>query len=1595
MVSPAGHRGLVVSSVPLHSSVGGQGDKPVDLTVEDRGSLFAPANPAVATTVPKQTSGELSLGELRIRPGADRLSSGRVIDGRVLYPNSARDTDLAVAPLPTGIETFTLLRSPAAPRSLGLGLGLGAGERLVASDAPGGGYDVVRDDQQRAAHIPQPTAVDAEGRPVAVRTTISASGLGLTVDATAKDTAWPVSVDPAVYYDFNNRREAGGWGNYAAGGSWGFWGTQNGVGGWGWGLYTYAGGSFPSAPAALGEWNYYGEFWRSSTAYVYAAEMRSYFSAGYGACRYAGIYNGTWEAGNDVYSNTCSTVYAKADAWCISPCDPTATAARGPNYAVFGTQAMVPNANSFINYLQAANVYIGDHEPPTATASGLPPGWVQDTGYQVTGSDTGVGVNNVSATGAQSWSSGCSVDPDNHCPANQTIAATTTNLPEGINNINANITDVIGGPGHTFNATIGQAKIDRTPPSLALGGTLTNGAVVTQDSTLTVNATDGNNDGNPADARSGVASIDMAVDGTNVEHVTQSACAGPGCPSTFAPYGCTGDSCSLPASYTASLAGLSEGPHTLTIDATDVAGNATAPNHTKTVQFFVDTTPPDLAVSGDLWDRNGETLSGGPYELDVAAADGGGAADPSSGVANIDIQVDGISQSPQSPQACPQYACPLSRVWTFDPSRFAPGDHTITVVATDQAGIQTSDDQTVTVARLASLPPQPPIDLSQPPASNAPGFQIDGAAAGDHAGASVVDIGDINGDGLDDYAVAAPSASPTPSGSTLPRVNAGSVYIVYGKTDSNAVDLSQLTPAQGFRIDGANAGDFAGTAIAAVPDANGDGIPDIAIGAPATSGTGPALTQGHAYVIFGSPCSSPTAPDPGCSSSSSNANVDLGNLGTRGYAINGPSLPSVPCLLATPQPKHFGAVLSTAPTGTFAPNTDVNGDGLGDLAIGSPDEGNSGLICSGSAYVVFGKADSSPVNVSNLGTSGFRIDGANGGLAGGDEAGQSVAIVGDTHGGGDFSDVLIGAPGANYSGRQSAGTVYDVFGKADSAPVALGALGPGGYPIYGKTGDNLGSSVAAMGDINGKGTADYALGGASPYVLYGLADATRAVDLAAPGSYNGYKVNPPSNGPAGLATVASTPDLNGADQPDLLFSYPGGSVNGHTTNGATYALLGQAGQDQPQGTLDLSSGIPGQLGSLIAGGANADSAGSSLAGIESGSDYDSGYVIGAPNAGNRARSQSGSAYVESGATLSGSSAAAARASDPGSDRTRTNCYPHSLPAYTFSPPVPHKTLPRSRSTGRNRCRDRREHSQAGSFDTNARLPGEGDLKAINSQPFLTEGVTYPIYDSASRLIANVQQVYDSNHKPVRHSFKFTDAAGALINQTFQGSRFTLQLTGKGCATTPDQENSMTLIAFPDKNDPGATRNGGGETGNSVDIRGFMRDSDLAAVSNHLWTSARTNAQEKNRYYAPCKRGFYGNLDQTATAPAIVAQRPQFQPREKYSSNTGSIPYANFDKPLYCDRTKGACMPGLTVLTASTSGVGGGGPPRGVLIDGAATRQGDQIRYVDRNVPCNQQALAQWKLVNANPAQNNPSARSHPLWAWLPLRNPDSFTRTCP
>jgi hypothetical protein len=105
------------------------------------------------------------------------------------------------------------------------------------------------------------------------------------------------------------------------------------------------------------------------------------------------------------------------------------------------------------------------------------------------------------------------------------------------------------------------------------------------------------------------------------------------------------------------------------------------------------------------------------------------------------------------------------------------------------------------------------------------GFVINGESEGDSSGWSVSSAGDVNGDGLDDLIPPSTRArlpvpvcskavillalmiivsSPTPALKTsIPsgKSNAGKSYVIFGKTDTDAVDLSKLGDESKYTID--------------------------------------------------------------------------------------------------------------------------------------------------------------------------------------------------------------------------------------------------------------------------------------------------------------------------------------------------------------------------------------------------------------------------------------------------------------------------------------------------------------------------------------------------------------------------------------------------------------------------------------------------------------------------------------------------------------------------------------------------------------------------------------------------------------------------
>ncbi len=111
---------------------------------------------------------------------------------------------------------------------------------------------------------------------------------------------------------------------------------------------------------------------------------------------------------------------------------------------------------------------------------------------------------------------------------------------------------------------------------------------------------------------------------------------------------------------------------------------------------------------------------------------------------------------------------------------------------------------------------------------------------------------------------------------------------------------------------------------------------------------------------------------------------------------------------------------------------DVNGDGLADLIVGAP-LGGAGRT--GISFVVFGKADNTTINLSDISLNnigGFVING----VSSLDQSGQSVSGAGDVNGDGK-DDLIVGSFKDDPNDASNSGASFVVFGKADTTAVAL------------------------------------------------------------------------------------------------------------------------------------------------------------------------------------------------------------------------------------------------------------------------------------------------------------------------------------------------------------------------------------------------------------------------------------------------------------------------------------------------------------------------------------------------------------------------------
>lgn len=141
------------------------------------------------------------------------------------------------------------------------------------------------------------------------------------------------------------------------------------------------------------------------------------------------------------------------------------------------------------------------------------------------------------------------------------------------------------------------------------------------------------------------------------------------------------------------------------------------------------------------------------------------------------------------------------------------------------------------------------LDLSTAPAGVT---RIDGSGVPSPPGSFLgeeIAAGDLDGDGFQDLVISAHSNGP---GQT--RLNAGSVWVVYGSSSRPAeIDLRSPPPGA-FAIHGADAEDRLGSMVAA-GDLDGDGLDELILGSETAAGPGNARgsNTGEVYVLYGTP----------------------------------------------------------------------------------------------------------------------------------------------------------------------------------------------------------------------------------------------------------------------------------------------------------------------------------------------------------------------------------------------------------------------------------------------------------------------------------------------------------------------------------------------------------------------------------------------------------------------------------------------------------------------------------------------------------------------------------------------------------------------
>ncbi|MAG34316.1 MAG: hypothetical protein CL908_25840, partial [Deltaproteobacteria bacterium] len=399
------------------------------------------------------------------------------------------------------------------------------------------------------------------------------------------------------------------------------------------------------------------------------------------------------------------------------------------------------------------------------------------------------------------------------------------------------------------------------------------------------------------------------------------------------------------------------------------------------------------------------------------------------------------------------------------------------------------------------------IASSDPDSAHA---RIEGDQAYAYLGSSVAGAGDIDRDGFDDIVIGVPRYD---SG----HMDEGSVLIFHG----SATGIADGNPTSAdTRIESNDSGSMLGTSVAGAGDVNGDGFTDILISAPNFDGA--PVGAGTVFIYHGRI-----------------SRIPNGNLGSASTTLLGSS-PNT----------DFGSSVAGA--------GDVNADEFSDIVVGAPGFTN-GEFNEGAAFVFYGS--NIGIRDSDLGDADAQIESDQIGAA----LGRPVASAGDVNGDG-YADIVVGSATFD-AGEDNEGAAFVYLGSAagitGSGPNTADGMLEGDQP-----GSRFGASVAGLGDVDGDGFADIAVGAwryttdsdreGAAFVFLG---SPSGVPNGSPATAHAELVGDQADGAFGW-NVSAAGDVNADGFADLLVGARRQNAV-YSDEGSTYLYLANTRDDQP------------------------------------------------------------------------------------------------------------------------------------------------------------------------------------------------------------------------------------------------------------------------------------------------------------------------------------------------------------------------------------------------------------------------------------------------